>query len=448
MKATAKSAGPLVAAAVVLAVSVFVTDVLAEKDAGGDQDLEERVEILTEEVSRLREQMNIPETDKELEGVYGMGPAASKVYGVSQGVSFGGYGEFYFASPYGDTDITGRVNTTDFYRFITYIGYKFNDWIVMNGEIEYEHATTSENYQGKSGSISVEFAYLDFLFNKGFNVRGGNLLIPMGFLNLVHEPPTYFGNIRPVIEQTIIPTTWREMGLGAHGDFGGGFRYSAYVVNGFNADKFNSTGVRGGRQKANRAIWEDVGGVLSLDYYHGGTFRIGGSVYAGGADQGLVADSTGAAISVNNEIFEGHAEYSSGGFRARALVAASHISNAAALSAALFFDDDDQMLTQQVPENQFGWYAEAGYDVAPLLWSNRNFTLSPWVRYEQFDFQASVAAGTGLSADPGLDGALLTVGLETKPHPTVVVKLDWVHPTDQSTVPLSDEIRLGAGFIY
>ena len=150
--------------------------------------IEEKVDILTEELSRLREQMNIPETDEELHGAYGMGPAASKVYGVSQGISFGGYGEFYFASPFKDTDATGKVNVTDFFRFIAYIGYKFNESIIMNAEIEYEHATTSSNFQGKSGSVSVEFAYLDFLLNPAFNVRAGNLLVPMAQqVNSVHR---------------------------------------------------------------------------------------------------------------------------------------------------------------------------------------------------------------------------------------------------------------------
>ena len=90
----------------------------------------------------------------------------------------------------------------------------------------------------------------------------------------------------------------------------------------------------------------------------------------------------------------------------RATQERSGTKDAPLLSGALFFDDEDQVLTNQVPEQQIGWYAEVGYDVAPLLWSNRNFTLSPWVRYEQFDFQASVAAGTGLPADPALDGTL------------------------------------------
>jgi hypothetical protein len=406
-------------------ISLFVSAVaVAEADSGknkgsSEAGLEEKVEVLTEEVSRLREQMNIPETDKELEGAYGMGPAASKVYGVSHGISFGGYGEFYFAAPYGDTEATGKVNTTDFYRFITYIGYKFNDWIVMNGEIEYEHATTSSNYQGKSGSVSVEFAYLDFLFTNGFNIRGGNLVVPMGFLNLVH--------------------------LGAHGGLGD-FKYSVYALNGLNGTKFDEKGVRGGRQKGNRAIWEDVGGVVALDYIYHNVLRMGGSAYWGGADQGLVSDQSGAVLKVENRIYEGHVEYRRAGFRTRALVTASQISNAGALSWALYGDDDQ--LSQQVPKGQFGWYLEAGYDIARLLWKKGQFTLTPWLRYEDYNFQNKVSADTGLPPDPTLDGTLLTAGLEIKPHPNVVVKLDWVHPTDKSDEPTSDEIRLGAGFIY
>ncbi|UCH84065.1 MAG: hypothetical protein JSW50_16825 [Candidatus Latescibacterota bacterium] len=426
-----------------------------EKEGGSegteDPSLEEKVEILTEEVSRLREQMNIPETDKELTGAYGMGPAASKVYGVSQGISFGGYGEFYFASPYGDTEVTGQVNITDFYRFIAYFGYKFNSWIVMNTEIEYEHATTSSNFQGKSGSVSVEFAYLDFLINQGINVRAGNLLIPMGFLNLIHEPTTYWGNFRPFVETTIIPSTWREMGIGLHGNMHD-IRYSVYLLNGFNGSKFDNKGVRSGRQKANRAVWEDVGGVLALDYsYSGitnGVVQVGGSVFAGGADQNMIEDENGDKLSVNNEIYELHAEFRKGRFKTRVLAAASHISNAGALSEILFADDGNGELSKQVPERQFGWYAEAGYDVAPLIWRQANFTLTPWLRYEQYNLQDQVSADTALPADPSLEGTFLTVGLESKPHPNVVIKFDLVFPTNESSDPVSDEIRLGAGFIF
>ena len=91
---------------------------------------------------------------------------------------------------------------------------------------------------------------------------------------------------------------------------------------------------------------------------------------------------------------------------------------------------------------------EAGYDVAPLLWKESRFTLTPWVRYEQYNLQDAVAGATGLPVNPALEGTLLTVGLESKPHPNVVIKLDLVHPTNESDKPVSNEIRLGAGFIY
>lgn len=418
-------------------------------DPGAETSVEQKVDVLTEEVSRLREQMNIPETDRELRGEFGMGPAASKVYGVTRGISFGGYGEFYFAAPYTNTDETGAVNTTDFLRFIGYVGYKFSDWIIMNAEIEYEHATTSGNYAGKAGSVSVEFAYLDFLIDPAFNVRAGNLLVPMGFINEMHEPTTFLGNFRPVTESNIIPTTWREMGAGAHGA-GAGLSYSAYLVNGLNGRKFDDKGVRESRQKGNQAIWEDLGGVAGVDYSGPalrGTVTLGASAYIGGADHGLIEDSTGARVEVDHQIYEAHAELRRGGFSVRALIATSRIDNAEALSRALY-TNDSSVLTRQVPEKQFGWYAEAGYDVTPLLWNAPSFTLKPWLRYERYNLQESVAPGTGIPASPALDATLVSVGLESKPHPNVVIKLDFVFPSDESTAPVSDEIRLGAGFIY
>ena len=346
-------------------------------------------------------------------------------------------GSFYFASPFKDTDVTGKVNVTDFFRFIAYVGYKFNESIIMNAEIEYEHATTSSNFEGKSGSVSVEFAYLDFLLNPAFNVRAGNVLVPMGFINLIHEPPTYWGNFRPFIETSIIPTTWREMGLGAHGRFNH-ITYTTYLLNGFNGSKFNASGVRGGRQKANRAIWEDVGGVLAVDYINdgvmNGAIRIGGSAFAGGADQNMILDDMGAQLQVENYIVEGHVELRKGGFKTRALVSGSHISNAGLLSQALFADTTGAV-SKQVPENQFGWYVEAGYDVAPLISDQASFTLAPWFRYEQFNLQSGIASSTNLPADPTLDGTLLTVGLESKPHSNVVLKLDFAFPTNQSDSP-------------
>jgi hypothetical protein len=46
-------------------------------------------------------------------------------------------------------------------------------------------------------------------------LRAGIELIPIGILNLTHEPPTFYGVERNAVETFIIPTTWREAAGGA-----------------------------------------------------------------------------------------------------------------------------------------------------------------------------------------------------------------------------------------
>ena len=82
----------------------------------------------------------------------------------------------------------------------------------------------------EKGEVALEQAYLDFLIKPWLNVRGGMVLAPVGIINERHEPPAYNGVERPFVETLIIPSTWREMGVGLTGDLGRGFRYRTYMV--------------------------------------------------------------------------------------------------------------------------------------------------------------------------------------------------------------------------
>ena len=76
------------------------------------------------------------------------------MYAVDQGVSIGGYGEMLYESFDSTREDGSRSNATDeldFLRAIVYVGYKFNDRIVFNSELEFEHATTSSNFAGSGG---------------------------------------------------------------------------------------------------------------------------------------------------------------------------------------------------------------------------------------------------------------------------------------------------------
>ncbi|MGH7857670.1 MAG: hypothetical protein ACREQY_10105, partial [Candidatus Binatia bacterium] len=282
-----------------------VSAVHAAQEPAGDKvkEIERRQEILADEVRKLREALVLPET-KELKSYYGLGPAASKVYAQERGLSIGGYGEFNYRKAVADQGSTR--DEFDFVRFVLYFGYKFNDWIVLNTETEIEHAFTKETESSDAGEVALEFANLDFLLHPAANFRIGLLLVPMGFLNEIHEPPFYHGNDRPPVEREIIPSTWRANGFGLHGELLEGLTYRTYGITGLNGRGFRSNGFRDGRQRGNREIAEDFAWVGRVDYSFLPGTLVGGSAYIGNSGQNQ--EIAGQEPDVGTEIYEGHGQ--------------------------------------------------------------------------------------------------------------------------------------------
>jgi hypothetical protein len=106
-----------------------------------------------------------------------------------------------------------------------------------------------------------------------FNFKGGLLLIPMGIVNEYHEPTTFNGVERPLIENRITPTTWREIGFGITGTvLPASLKYQAYVVNGFNgydgdANLTGSKGFRSGRQKGAESYISSPSFTGKIEYF-------------------------------------------------------------------------------------------------------------------------------------------------------------------------------------
>ena len=203
--------------------------------------------------------------DTELKSEYGLGPAASRIYGVPRGLSIGGYAEGFYSNFVGDKTSNDR-DRSDALRFVLYTGYKFTENIHFNSETEFEHGTTSSTESSSGGSVSVEFMNLEFMLADWANARVGMLLMPMGFVNEIHEPPFYYGVARPEVERRLIPSTWREMGAGLFGRIGEWGEYRAYVTTGLNARGLRPSGLRDARQHGNRAFAEDVAFVGRVDF--------------------------------------------------------------------------------------------------------------------------------------------------------------------------------------
>jgi hypothetical protein len=417
-------------------------DALRQRD---DQiaELMRKMDVLTDEVATLRTQVAVPE-EQELKSAYGFGPSASKIYGVERGLSIGGYGEANYINHFGGEG-EDNLDRSDALRTVLYLGYRFSDRILFHSEIEFENATTENvNNGGEGGFVSVEFAALDFLWRPEINGRAGLVLVPMGFLNEIHEPPFFFGVNRPEVEEQILPTTWRENGAGLFGKLGESLEYRAYVLSGFDAQNFSDSGIRDGRQQGSLSLSEDFAFVTRLDWTPEPLpgFLLGGSVYVGNSGQDVELEG-GDVPDARLWIFEGHSEYEDGPFHARGLFAFTSLSDASELTDVLSADPDFE---GPVANEMLGGYGELAYDVYPWLFGDEAHQLEPFVRVEYVDTQYHVPSGFEANRDQAY--WVYEAGANFYPHPNVVLKVEYRNFEPRGSGEAADELGLGIGFAF
>jgi opacity protein-like surface antigen len=375
------------------------------------EELERRLDLVTEELQELKNESAII-SEIDYTSTYGFGPAASKVYKQNRGLSIGGYGEGHFSNL--TSDKNGENDTADMLRAILYVGYKFSDKIVFNSEIELEHAD----------EVYVEMASLDFLLHEKLNLRAGLLLTPVGITNELHEPTLFHGNDRPYVERQVLPSTWREMGVGAFGKLAEGLEYKLYLMNGFRGSNFDEKGLRGGRQKGSKAKADDWALVGKLSYEPILGLNLGGSFYLGDSGQKEVVDGNGNEVDVFTEVYEAHVQYKFAGLELKAL------------GTQVKIDDNQYIAGATVPEKINGYYGEIAYDVMPLFSKGTSQYLAPFYRYESVDYSGS-----------NEDVDLFTAGISYKPIPNVVLKADYRN-FDKDEGVVADEVNFGFGYIF
>ena len=395
------------------------------------EELRRRLDVLAEEVERLRsgEEPELELRDEDVRAL-GLAPSAAATYERGQGVSIAGYGEMLYEN-FSSEDQGGRAigkgSQFDFLRAIIYAGYRFSDKFLFNSEIEVEHAD----------EVFVEFAYVDYLAHEDLGIRGGMLLVPMGLVNEFHEPTVFFGTERPVTEQRVIPTTWRENGGGVYGSVDR-VVYRAYVINGLDGSSFSANGIRGGRQKGSKAKASNMAFVGRLDVTPTPGVFVGASLYSGGAGQGEIAVD-GRNFDVQTTIFDAHAQAQIRGFDLRGLYARAAIGDAAELNQALGLTGGEG-----VAETMQGGYVQVGYDVLSQV-AVSGVAVTPYVRYEKVNTQATMPAGFERSLST--DNTFTTLGVELKPISNVVLKVDYAWVSNEAKTGVNQfNVSLGYAF--
>jgi hypothetical protein len=334
----------------------------------------------------------------------------------------GGYGNVFYQR--NSKEQTSKINLE---RFVLFTGHKFNDKISFFSELEVEDAKVAGGEEG--GEVAVEQAYLKFNLNANQYITAGLFLPRIGILNEEHLPNTFNGNERNYVETYILPSTWRELGIGFYGNMSSlPLNYSFGLFNGLNSGGFeHGSGIREGRFEGRNASANNLA-VTAAVQYNPGNFKFQVSCYYGGT----VGDSKGRADSLGLRsgmfgtpvaIGEADVQYENNGFSVKVLGAIVSIPDAEAINRAY---------ASNTPKTEYGAYAEIGYDLFHTINKPHQKQLIVFVRDEKFDMNAQIP--TNGVTDGTLSQNHVVAGFTYLPIRNVAVKADvrLVHTGSQN----------------
>ena len=336
----------------------------------------------------------------------------------------GGYGEavmtrnFYsqsfnrYKKPelYTDDKSHGRF---DLPHVVLNLGYDFGKGWTLGSEIEFEHGgngTTVEieaeeagEYEAeveKGGEVNIEQFWINKAFAGGkFNIKAGEIIVPVGYSNAHHEPNQFFTVYRPEGEATIMPNTWHQVGLSLWGQLKD-WRYEAQLLSGLNSESFTAENFvhYGATSPYEFKVANNYAGAVRIDNYSVKGLRVGLSGYYGYTFRNTLRtpgskydDVTGALgivaldFSLNrwNWIVRGNIDY-------------AHFSDADEISAYNQanwthhkYQDGNPHHYSNIGSNAVAYAIEAGYNVFSQIPKLKDEKLFVFGRYEHYNTMAS-----------------------------------------------------------
>jgi len=360
-------------------------------------------------------------------------------------VAVGGYGDFQFRTPaLNERADGGGSDTFQSTRFVLGIAAVLSQKqnITLNSEIEYELG---------AHEIDVEQAFLSWRVKPEFDFRAGIIVPPVGRFNTFHDSNLNILTLRPLINQYIVPTAYRDAGIGVRGIFRlpheMKLSYEADAVNGFQATNTDGEATPFSRIYGQSSAAEPgsiafqatrnskaVAGRIGFSPILGLEFGV--STYAG-----MFTNQDDRKKSATIVFFD--ASYQRGPFVLNGEYGRSNIVGAGIerkSSPPPVFDANNPLsvaalgnYVAQTSPGQDGFYVESGYKFFRGIFKNREkfdegAYLMPVVRFE------AVRRDRTLS-DFYLNESRSTLGLNIAPSPSVIFKLNYVFNHTFGRVP-------------
>ncbi len=367
--------------------------------------------------------------------------AAEKLLSTDGKLVIGGYGEVHYNQPISSTVRNNGI--LDVHRMVILMGYNFNSRTQFVSELEFEHT---------GAEVFVEQAFIQHKLNKYLNFRAGLMLIPMGIINEYHEPSTFNGVERPLVDSKLAPTTWREIGVGFNGNLiEASLKYQVYLVNGFSGYKDGTAnlngkdGLRGGRQKGIESYISSPNFSGKLEYYGISGLNLGLSGYIGHTQttlyHGIDKTNTVAMLKadssvVNVAMLGADARYNLGGLQLRGQLYMTSISNT---------EQYNTLTKKDLGSAMMGYYVEAGYNVFRFL-NNEKTELIPFLRYENYNTHFQTAGAVVKQAK--YNNNVITTGLTYKLAKGVVLKSDVQFVKSEAASEYSTVFNAGVGVMF
>ncbi|MEQ1667737.1 MAG: hypothetical protein ABL868_04720, partial [Sulfuriferula sp.] len=298
--------------------------------------LEQKLELLQAEMTALKQQLadeKIARTKQIDSAVKAAVADAVPAQTADSDTSIGGYGELSYSN-YKDASVQDQI---DLNRFVLFFGHKFNDKLRLYSEFEIEHAIASADDKGEA---EIEQAYIEYNLLPQVNLRAGLMLMPLGIINEKHEPPTYYGVFRNEVETRIIPSTWREAGIGAQGYLlDSALEYNVGISSGFDASKFAgdaSYGIKDMHGEASQAAANNLAVYAGLNYRQPG-WLLGGGLFTGNTSQdghGEIPNAALQGVNARLTIMDVHGQYNIGDLALQALYARGSLGDTQAINNA------------------------------------------------------------------------------------------------------------------
>ena len=369
-------------------------------------------------------------------------------------LTVGGYGEavytrnFYsdnmfrysHADRYKDSPSHGRL---DLPHVVINLGYDFGKGWSMGSEIEFEHGGNEvaveieaeetgefEHEIERGGEVALEQFWLQKSFGKGFNIRMGHIIVPVGQTNNAHLPTQFFTCYRPGGEFTILPCTWHETGISLWGRLGD-WRYEAVVVPSLNSNMFNNANwVKNGSASGYEfRVANRLAGALRIDNYSIPHFHWGVSGYIGNTfNNDIVTNESERYRNVKGTVVIGTAEfdYNAHGLVVRGNFDYGHLGEAATISA--YNKNQNHQSFSPYPRSLVGEAAiayggEIAYDIMRPMRRNDGQQLYLFGRYDYYD--SYIPYQNAISLYEWTERHVMTLGVNYYPIKQVVIKAEY-----------------------